>query len=145
MGEVSAPSMVKLEEGVRYIPGANALLAALHFERAGDNATRISIHMAYLPPGGQHMRVIRDGARWRCRIDDGPAVNRHKPAVDDMGGLDVAWRVRQELGQFSDPAQRRPLFCAGNTTSPLSGTERASASTSASMASISSWETTWAT
>jgi 3-hydroxyacyl-CoA dehydrogenase len=30
-------------------------------------------------------------------------------AVDDMGGLDVAWRVRQELGQFSDPAQRKPL------------------------------------
>ncbi|PZQ24032.1 MAG: chemotaxis response regulator protein-glutamate methylesterase, partial [Stenotrophomonas acidaminiphila] len=37
---------------------------------------------AYLPPGGQHMRIIRDGARWRARIDDGPAVNRHKPAVD---------------------------------------------------------------
>ena len=37
---------------------------------------------AYLPPGGQHLRVIRDGARWRCRIDDGPPVNRHKPAVD---------------------------------------------------------------
>ena len=30
-------------------------------------------------------------------------------AVDDMGGLDVAWRVRQELGQFSDPTQRKPL------------------------------------
>ena len=30
-------------------------------------------------------------------------------AVDDMGGLDVAWRVRQELNQFSDPAQRKPL------------------------------------
>jgi len=30
-------------------------------------------------------------------------------AVDDMGGLDVAWRVRQELGQFSDPSQRKPL------------------------------------
>lgn len=37
---------------------------------------------AYLPPGGKHLRVIRDGARWRARIDDGPAVNRHKPAVD---------------------------------------------------------------
>ncbi len=24
----------------------------VHFERAGDNATRISIHMAYMPPGG---------------------------------------------------------------------------------------------
>ena len=30
-------------------------------------------------------------------------------AVDDMGGLDVAWRVRQELNQFSDPSQRKPL------------------------------------
>jgi 3-hydroxyacyl-CoA dehydrogenase len=26
-----------------------------------------------------------------------------------MGGLDVAWRVRQELKQFEDPAARRPL------------------------------------
>jgi 3-hydroxyacyl-CoA dehydrogenase len=29
--------------------------------------------------------------------------------VDDMAGLDVAWRVREELGQFSDPQRRRPL------------------------------------
>lgn len=37
---------------------------------------------AYLPPGDRHLRVIRDGARWRCRIDDGAPVNRHRPAVD---------------------------------------------------------------
>ena len=30
-------------------------------------------------------------------------------AVDDMAGLDVAARVKQELGHFSDPAERRPL------------------------------------
>jgi 3-hydroxyacyl-CoA dehydrogenase len=30
-------------------------------------------------------------------------------AVDDMAGLDVAWRVRQELGQFSEPGIRKPL------------------------------------
>jgi 3-hydroxyacyl-CoA dehydrogenase len=29
--------------------------------------------------------------------------------VDDMAGLDIAWRVRQELGQFADPRLRRPL------------------------------------
>ena len=29
--------------------------------------------------------------------------------VEDMAGLDVAWRVRRELGQFSAPGQRRPL------------------------------------
>jgi len=30
-------------------------------------------------------------------------------AVDDMAGVDVAWRVRQELGHFSDASGRRPL------------------------------------
>jgi 3-hydroxyacyl-CoA dehydrogenase len=30
-------------------------------------------------------------------------------AVDDMAGLDVAWRVRQELGQFSGAGVRTPL------------------------------------
>jgi 3-hydroxyacyl-CoA dehydrogenase len=30
-------------------------------------------------------------------------------AVDDMGGLDVAWRIRKELGQFEEPGARRPL------------------------------------
>jgi len=37
---------------------------------------------AYLPPGGRHLSLVRDGARWRCLIEDGPPVNRHKPAVD---------------------------------------------------------------
>jgi 3-hydroxyacyl-CoA dehydrogenase len=30
-------------------------------------------------------------------------------AVDDLGGLDVAWRCRRELNQFSNPGDRRPL------------------------------------
>jgi len=29
--------------------------------------------------------------------------------VDDMAGIDVAWRVRQELGHFSEPGVRKPL------------------------------------
>jgi len=29
--------------------------------------------------------------------------------VEDMAGLDVAWRVRRELRQFSAPGQRKPL------------------------------------
>jgi 3-hydroxyacyl-CoA dehydrogenase len=33
-------------------------------------------------------------------------------AVDDMGGLDVAWRVRQELRQFEEPGARKPLVSA---------------------------------
>ncbi len=30
-------------------------------------------------------------------------------AVDDLAGIDVAWRVRQELGHFSEAGVRRPL------------------------------------
>ena len=30
------------------------------------------------------VEVVRDGARWRCRITDDPPVNRHRPSVDVM-------------------------------------------------------------
>ncbi len=39
---------------------------------------------AYIAPGSQHLKVIRDGARFVCHLDDGPPVNRHKPSVDVM-------------------------------------------------------------
>jgi two-component system, chemotaxis family, protein-glutamate methylesterase/glutaminase len=55
--------------------------SAMSVREATDGEAVLAGH-AYLPPGGKHLRIIRDGARWRCRIDDGPAVNRHKPAVD---------------------------------------------------------------
>jgi two-component system chemotaxis response regulator CheB len=37
---------------------------------------------AYIAPGDQHLIVVRDGARYVCRLDDGEPVNRHKPSVD---------------------------------------------------------------
>ncbi|MBH1450092.1 MULTISPECIES: protein-glutamate methylesterase/protein-glutamine glutaminase [Stenotrophomonas] len=55
--------------------------SAMAVREASDGEAVLPGH-AYLPPGGKHLRIIRDGARWRCRVDDGPAVNRHKPAVD---------------------------------------------------------------
>jgi len=55
--------------------------SAMSVREASDGEAILPGH-AYLPRGGQHLRVIRDGARWRCRIDDGVPVNRHKPAVD---------------------------------------------------------------
>jgi two-component system, chemotaxis family, protein-glutamate methylesterase/glutaminase len=48
---------------------------------------------AYIAPGDRHLLVVRSGARWKCRLDDGPPVNRHKPSVD------VLFRsVAQEAG-----------------------------------------------
>ena len=55
--------------------------SAMSVREASDGEAVLPGH-AYLPPGGRHLRVIRDGARWRCRIDDSDPVNRHKPAVD---------------------------------------------------------------
>jgi two-component system chemotaxis response regulator CheB len=37
---------------------------------------------AYIAPGDKHLLVVRDGARYVCRLDDGVPVNRHKPSVD---------------------------------------------------------------
>lgn len=38
----------------------------------------------YIAPGDLHLLVERDGARYRCRLSDGPPVNRHRPSVDVM-------------------------------------------------------------
>lgn len=37
---------------------------------------------AYIAPGDRHLFLIRDGARYVCRLDDGAPVNRHKPSID---------------------------------------------------------------
>lgn len=39
---------------------------------------------AYIAPGNRHLVVKRDGARYICKLNDGPPVNRHKPSVDVM-------------------------------------------------------------
>lgn len=37
---------------------------------------------AYIAPGDQHLEVMREGSKFRCRLRDSEPVNRHKPAVD---------------------------------------------------------------
>jgi 3-hydroxyacyl-CoA dehydrogenase len=55
--------------------------------------------------------LVEDGATPeqvdRALTDFGMAMGIF--AVDDMAGVDVAWRVRQELNQFSEPGARKPL------------------------------------
>ena len=38
----------------------------------------------YIAPGDKHLMVERSGTLYICRLNDGPAVNRHKPSVDVM-------------------------------------------------------------
>jgi two-component system chemotaxis response regulator CheB len=39
---------------------------------------------AYIAPGDLHLLLVRDGARYVCRLNDGAPVNRHKPSVDAL-------------------------------------------------------------
>lgn len=39
---------------------------------------------AYIAPGDRHLLLVREGARYYCKLDDGETCNRHKPSVDVM-------------------------------------------------------------
>jgi two-component system chemotaxis response regulator CheB len=48
---------------------------------AEDGQQLLAGHV-YIAPGDRHLMVVRDGARYVLRLDDGVPVNRHKPSVD---------------------------------------------------------------
>ena len=56
-------------------------LCALRVSEPVDGQYIMAGHV-YIAPGGRHLLVERDGARYRCRLNDGPPVNRHCPSVD---------------------------------------------------------------
>ncbi len=56
-------------------------LSAMSVRQASDGEQIVPGH-AYIAPGDRHLLVSRDGARFVCRLSDGPAVNRHRPSVD---------------------------------------------------------------
>ncbi len=57
--------------------------SAMAVSEAQDGQYLLPGHV-YVAPGDRHLIVERDGARYRCRLNDGPHVNRHRPSVDVM-------------------------------------------------------------
>jgi two-component system chemotaxis response regulator CheB len=55
--------------------------SALTVVEAADGQQVVPGHV-YIAPGDKHLLLVRDGARYRCQLNDGPPVNRHKPSVD---------------------------------------------------------------
>ncbi len=59
-----------------------------------EDGQQILAGHAYVAPGSHHLYVERSGARYICRLSNGPPVNRHRPSVD------VLFRsVAQNAGQ----------------------------------------------
>ena len=46
------------------------------------NGGRVLPGHAYIAPGGKQFRVDKSGANYVCIVEDGEAVNRHKPSVE---------------------------------------------------------------
>jgi two-component system, chemotaxis family, protein-glutamate methylesterase/glutaminase len=55
--------------------------SVLNVCEARDGQPILAGHV-YIAPGDQHLLVVRDGARYQCRLSDGDLVNRHRPSVD---------------------------------------------------------------
>jgi two-component system chemotaxis response regulator CheB len=47
-----------------------------------SNGGRVLPGHAYIAPGGKQFRVDKSGANYVCVVEDGEAVNRHKPSVE---------------------------------------------------------------
>jgi two-component system chemotaxis response regulator CheB len=55
--------------------------SVLNVCEASDGQPILAGHV-YIAPGDQHLIVVRNGARYQCRLSDGDLVNRHRPSVD---------------------------------------------------------------
>ena len=80
-----SPAMVVTQ----HLPVAFSASFAKHIQEAGVMKACVAVDgqlilpgNVYIAPGDQHLRVDRDGARYICRLNDGPPVNRHKPSVE---------------------------------------------------------------
>ena len=54
---------------------------AVAVAEARDGARILPGHV-YIAPGNHHLKVMRSGANYLCRLHDGPPVSGHRPSVD---------------------------------------------------------------
>lgn len=50
--------------------------------KEAEQGERVLPGHAYIAPGDKHLKLARSGANYLVQLDDGPAVNRHRPSVD---------------------------------------------------------------
>lgn len=50
--------------------------------KEAEGGERILPGHAYLAPGHSHLLLVRSGANYMTKLDQGPPVNRHRPSVD---------------------------------------------------------------
>lgn len=56
--------------------------ACAHIVKEAEDEEPIFSGHVYISPGGRHLLIEQVGSGYQCRLNDGPAVNRHRPSVD---------------------------------------------------------------
>jgi two-component system chemotaxis response regulator CheB len=52
--------------------------------REAEDGVAVLLGHAYVAPGGFHLRLVRSGAKYYCRVTRDELINRHRPAVDAL-------------------------------------------------------------
>ena len=58
-------------------------ISRVSVSEAEDGAAVLLGH-AYVAPGGFHLRLVRSGAKYYCKVTRDELINRHRPAVDAL-------------------------------------------------------------
>ncbi len=66
--------------------------------KEAEGGERILPGHAYLAPGHSHLSLVRSGANYMTRLDQGPPVNRHRPSVDVLFNSAAANAGRNAVG-----------------------------------------------
>jgi len=72
-------------------------LAQVAVVEAQDGQRALPGHV-YIAPGERHLRLMRSGAQYLCKIDDGPPVGGHRPSVDALFHSVAAEAGRNAIG-----------------------------------------------
>lgn len=74
---------------VQHIPGMFSSAFAKRMDGCSEmtvceaeDGMRVLHGHVYIAPGGKHLRLRRDGARYYCVVDETEPVNRHRPSAD---------------------------------------------------------------
>jgi two-component system, chemotaxis family, protein-glutamate methylesterase/glutaminase len=66
--------------------------------KEAEGGERVLPGHAYLAPGHSHLMLVRSGANYMTRLDQGPPVNRHRPSVDVLFSSAAASAGKNAVG-----------------------------------------------
>jgi two-component system chemotaxis response regulator CheB len=66
--------------------------------KEAEGGERVLPGHAYLAPGHSHLLLVRSGANYMTKLDQGPPVNRHRPSVDVLFGSAAANAGKNAVG-----------------------------------------------